>query len=103
MKGFKVTINNKEVIYSSAERVLTVTISAGDSIIPYYIYITGIDSTEHHITWLSKPLEKGDSIKIEVCDISNISPIKESMPSDRDELMAEYLNLRRELEYKGLI
>ena len=62
-----------------------------------------MDSNWYHLTWLDRHLEKGDRIKVKVCETNSISPLKERIPFDRHELKSKYDHLKRELEEKGLI
>lgn len=102
MKGFKVTINEEEVIAAS-DRIVSISIGAGNLPQDNYIHIGGMDSNSYHLTWLDRHLEKGDRIKVKVCETNSISPLKERIPFDRHELKSKYDHLKRELEEKGLI
>ncbi len=102
MKSFKVTINEEEVIAAS-DRIVSISIGAGNHPQDNYIHIGGMDSNSYHLTWLDRHLEKGDRIKVKVCETNRISPLKESIPSDRHELKSKYDHLKKELEEKGLI
>ena len=97
MKGFKIEINNKKIYAAVSKGVTLVTV---DKI----IRINGRDNTLWlSMDWEYKLLDLGDKIRITVSNIETISPPISMKSLNRQELLAEYNNLKNILTKEGVL
>ena len=102
MKGFEIKIND-EMINASSDNSVCIYVEAGCGSEGNFVIIRGMDSKSYHLSWLNARLAIGDKIKVRVTEIENVSPIISKRPSDREELIKEYYDLKDELENDKLI
>ena len=102
MIGFEIIINEEEVIAVASDSLVSVVMSI--SFLKYnYLSITGMDSKSYHLDWHRRELRIGDKIHVRVAEINKINPLRDRRPSDREEMIKRYYDLKQELEEKGLI
>ena len=97
MKGFEIIINEEKRICAASNRTTCIFLH------PTSILVLGVDSTEFHNVWQRRCLKIGDTIKVRVTKINNVSQVIERYPSDRTELKKRYYELKKELEELGYI
>lgn len=102
MKGFKITINEEAPIFAGGEKITSIIICTGDDF-KENIYISGMDATLNHLKWHARALKMGDRIKVQVCELDNISPYMEKKLPDYNQLRQEYKKLKKELTEEGIL
>jgi hypothetical protein len=98
MKGFEITINDKELISIASDRILCVTLNHYSQ--DYELNICGIDS-KFNCLLLDKKFHAENKIKVKVQE--KMYPPLEVIPLDRNALIEEYYTLKKELISNGLI
>lgn len=98
MKGFDLCLNDKNIRAGVETGVVVINIDLYDR-----ISISGIDNRNFEsVNWFQSKLNLKDKIKITVSEINESSPFNASM-IDRQELLKEYEELKRNLENEGLL
>ena len=97
MKGFEININGEDSVFVSSDSIVSVELYIDN--IDKEIVARGKNTKQQRFIWVRKKLDFGDKIKIKVTEIEAIK----SCPVDRTGLLELYLQLKKELEEKGLI
>ena len=102
MKGFEIikrVQNMKEAVETSAELA-----NEGDVVLLSPACASWDMYTSFEVTeWIAQDMKKGDRIKVRFTDIEAVSQIISKELKNREELEGRYLELKRELEEKGII
>ncbi|KAA8485065.1 hypothetical protein BDE36_2221 [Arcticibacter tournemirensis] len=100
MIGFEVKINNDipiKIASQSSQLFLTVIESN------VLLLISGTDLSGNRVKWPNQILKSGDKVNIKVKDIQCIDEPSEIKEQNIDYIKERYLDLKAELENKGLI
>lgn len=104
MKGFKIIINEAEVVLAAIpDGILNFILALEDSGV--LLYVGGVDpKTESQVYWYySRCLNLNDNLTLQIEDFDQCSPIAHIKPRSKTALMAEYNTLKEQLSKKGLI
>lgn len=100
MIGFEVRINDDIPIKIASESSqLFITVIESN----VFMLISGTDLSWNRLKWSDQVLKAGDKINIKVKDIQLIDEPSEIKEQDIDYIKERYLDLKAELENKGLI
>lgn len=100
MKGFKIIINDGDPVIAACDDVVSLVISAGYTE-NAHMDIVGLDSSQYHFKWFGKQLRTGDKIKVKICETDRVSQPSEKYPSDREEMVQKYYELKQQLQEEG--
>ena len=101
MKGFKIIINEAEVVLAAIpDGILNFILALDNSGV--LLFVGGIDpATESHVYWYyDRCLNVNDNLTLQ---IDQCSPIVHIKPRSKASLMAEYNTLKEQLSKQGLI
>lgn len=103
MKGFEINVGDRKICASIDKGVTSVILSYAHE--QFSLHIGGVNSnTECHVEWEGrKTLSVGEKITIKVVEIEQLSPLINSYPIDRKELLGKYKSLKKTLIEEGLI
>lgn len=104
MKGFKIVINEAEVVLAAIpDGILNFILALDDSGV--LLFVGGIDpATESQVYWCyDRCLNLNDNLILQIEDFDQCSPIAHIKPRSKAALMAEYNTLKEQLSKKGLI
>ncbi|WP_455498184.1 hypothetical protein [Coprobacter sp.] len=101
MKGFEININGEDSVFVSSDSIVSVELYIDN--IDKEIVARGKNTKQQRFIWVRKKLDIGDKVKIKVTEIEEVTPPIKSCPVDRTGLLELYLQLKKELEEKGLI
>ena len=103
MKGFEIIKNDEAPIYVGVEYgSVSVSVNMALNSNKAYLLVRGNDA-ESVTKWIAQDMKKGDRIKVRFTDIEAVSQIISKELKNREELEERYLELKRELEEKGII
>ena len=103
MKGFKIIINEAEVVLAAIpDGILNFILALDNSGV---LFVGGIDpATESHVYWYyDRCLNVNDNLTLQIEDFDQCSPIVHIKPRSKASLMAEYNTLKEQLSKQGLI
>lgn len=104
MKGFKIIINEAEVVLAAIpDGILNFILALDDSAVR--LFVGGIDpATESHVYWCyDRCLNIHDNLTLQLEDFDECSPIIHIKPKSKAELMEEYNTLKEQLSKQRLI
>lgn len=104
MKGFKIIINEAEVVLAAIpDGILNFILALDNSGV--LLFVGGIDpATESQVYWYyDRCLNINDNLTLQIEDFDQCSPIVHIKPRSKASLMAEYNTLKEQLSKQGLI
>ena len=104
MKGFKIIINEAEVVLAAIpDGILNFILALDNSGV--LLFVGGIDpATESHVYWYyDRCLNVNDNLTLQIEDFDQCSPIVHIKTRSKASLMAEYNTLKEQLSKQGLI
>ena len=101
MIGAEIIFNEKESVTIGTYNFAYIFISCGSKTGDWML-ATGNNFKERY-TWIDKPLQTGDKIKIRIVETEQTSQPLITQQSDRKKMKARYEQLKDELKEKGLI
>lgn len=104
MKGFKIIINEAEVVLAAIpDGILNFILALDDSSV--LLFVGGVDpKTESQVYWYyNRCLNLNDNLTLQIEDFDQCSPIVYCNPRSKAALMAEYNTLKEQLSKQGLI
>ena len=104
MKGFKIIINEAEVVLAAIpDGILNFILALDNSGV--LLFVGGIDpATESHVYWYyARCLNVNDYLTLQIEDFGQCSPVVHVKARSKASLMAEYNTLKEQLSKQGLI
>lgn len=99
MIGFQITINDTTEIKIGSHSSNVLLMNINDN----YILLQYGDDDKNLLQWAKYELKKGDKINIKVKNLNSISLPYKIEPKNIFNIREDYLNLKTELEKKGLL
>lgn len=105
MKGFKIIINEAEVVLAAIPDGVLNFILVLDGSAAVRLFVGGVDpGTQSHVYWYyDRCLNIHDNVTLQLEDFDECSPIMHIKPKSKAELMEEYNTLKEQLSKQGLI
>lgn len=101
MIGAEIIFNEKETITIGTYNFAYIFVSCGSKTGDWMV--AGGNNFKEGYTWMNRPLQIGDKIKIRIVETEQTSQPLITKQSDRKEMKARYEQLKDELKKKGLI
>ncbi len=102
MIGFKIWINDEEVVFVAATKTPIVLIEQNESSGEYALTVTG-SNKRSFLHWNERPLKNGDQIKIKVENMDKTTPPDLIRSIDMQTMKESYEILKKELTEKNLL